>query len=110
MSKIFYDRLVIFEEVETEIDKVAQSKEERDELWGLVDETLHHKIFDTILNKLPTIHHQEFLEKFHRSPHDEALFDYLEEKIGENIEEIIKEEIGGLAYQLLEDLRTKKKK
>lgn len=109
MSKIFYDHLIILEEVESEIKKVSETKEERDELWELVDQMVHHKVFDTILGKLPKTHHEEFLDKFHKAPHDEGIFDYLKEKIGENIEEIIENEIGLLAFDLLKDLRKKKK-
>lgn len=109
MSKLFFDHLVVLEEVEAEIKKTSQTKEERDELWELIDEMLHHRVLDTILDKLHHSHHEEFLEKFHRAPHDENLIDYLKEKIGENIEELIKAEIGELAFGILSDLREKKK-
>lgn len=108
MSKLFFDHLIVLEEVEAEIKNVAQTREERDELWQLVDETVHHKVLDTILDKLHHSYHEEFLEKFHKAPYDEALLDYLKEKIGENIEEIIRNEIGTLAFELLEDLRSRK--
>ncbi|MBI4157532.1 hypothetical protein HY502_01650 [Candidatus Woesebacteria bacterium] len=110
MSKIFYDRLIILEEVEGEIKNITETKEERDELWSLVDEMVHNKVFDTILGKLPQAHHEEFLNKFHKAPHDESLIVYLKEKIGENVEELIKQEIGTLAFDLLADLKSKKKK
>ena len=108
MSKLFFDRLIILEEVEAEIKNVAETKEERDELWQLVDETIHHRVLDTILDKLHHSHHKEFLEKFHKAPYDERIMDYLKEKIGENIEELIKNEIGALAFELLEDLKSRK--
>lgn len=109
MSKLFFDHLVVLEEVDSEIKKVAQSKEEKEELWDLVDEAVHHRVLDTILDKLHHSHHEEFLEKFHKAPYDEALMGYLKEKIGGNIEEIIKAEIGELAYGILSDLQGKKK-
>lgn len=105
MSKLFYDRLIVFEEIEKEIDKSSKSPEEREELWGIVDEIVNHRVMSTILDKLPRKHHEEFLDKFHKAPHDEALFDYLKEKVGENVEELIKAEIGDLAYELLEEIR-----
>src|SRR3989304_4293940 len=98
MSKLFFDHLVSLEDLEKEIKKVATSKEEKEELWGLVDEIMHHKVMGCILNKLPRDNHEEFLEMFHKHPHDEDLIDYLQEKIGENIEELIKGEIGNLAF------------
>lgn len=109
MSKLFFDHLIVLEEVDSEIKNVAETKEERDELWGLVDEMVQHRVMDTILDKLHHSHHEEFLEKFHKAPHDESLIDYLKIKIGENVEELIKNEIGALAFDLLDDLREKKK-
>lgn len=105
MSKIFYDHLIVLEEVEAEIKNSAQTEEERHELWQLVDEIVHSKVLEFLLDRLPSVHHNEFLEKFHAAPYDERLIDYLEEKIGENIEELLKEEIGGLAYEILGEIR-----
>ncbi len=107
MSKLFFDHLIVFEEIESEIDKSAKSPEEREELWGIVDEIVNHRVMAAILDKLPKKHHEEFLDMFHKAPHDEALFDYLKEKVGENVEELIKGEIGDLAYELLEEIRGK---
>ena len=96
------------EEVDVYIKKAASTKEEREELWGLVDEIIHHRVFDVILSKLPREHHEEFLELFHARPHDEGLIDYLKDKIGENIEEVIKQELGSLAFEILKDIKNKK--
>lgn len=106
MSKIFYDRLISLEEVEIHISKVAKSSEEKEELWDLVDSIVHHKVIGAILGKLPQTSHQEFLDKFHKAPYDETLFDYLKEKIGPDVEELIRAEIGDLAYEILKELKT----
>ena len=108
MSKVFYDKLIVLEEIEMEIKKVAKTKEEKEELWAIVDETIHHRVIGKVLEKLPKESHQEFLEMFHLSPHDENILTYLQEKIGENVEEIIKQEIGDLAYELLKEIRGTK--
>lgn len=109
MSKLFFDHLIVLEEVDVLVKKTAQTNEEREELWELIDEIVHHKVLDVILGKLPQEHHHEFLEMFHTHPHDESLMDYLKEKVGENIEELIRQEIGGLSSELLESLRGPKK-
>lgn len=110
MSKIYYDRIVILEDVERQINSIAQSEEEKDELWQIVDEMVHHRVLGCVLSKLPSKHHEEFLDKFGKSPFDESLFDYLKEKIGENIEELIKQEIGGLAFEILQEIKVKNTK
>jgi len=101
MSKIFYDRLLVLDEVDAEIKAKAQSREEREELWGLVDEIVHHKLMGCVLEKLPHEHHHEFLEKFEQAPQDEGLFTFLTEKVGEDIETFLKEEIGKLKVEIL---------
>lgn len=108
MSQIFYDRLVVLETFGKEVKKNTSSKDEEIEVWNLVDDILSHKIMDLILEKLPVKHHGEFIEKFLEAPYDEKIFDYLKDKIEDNIEELIKAEIGDLANGLLEDIKGEK--
>ena len=110
MSKIFYDHIIVLEDVDNEIKSIAQSHEERDELWQLVDEIIHNRVLGKLLDVLPKDNHEEFLDKYHTAPHDEGLIGYLTEKIGENVEEIIKQEIGGLAFEILQEIKGKKEK
>ncbi|KKQ52477.1 hypothetical protein A2865_03445 [Candidatus Woesebacteria bacterium RIFCSPHIGHO2_01_FULL_39_17] len=105
MSRIFYDHLIILTEVESEVKGVAQTQEDREELWKLIDEIIHHKVLGTILDSLPREYHEEFLEKFHNSPHDERHISYLNEKIGGNIEDVIREEIKLLEKEILEEMK-----
>lgn len=106
MSKIFYDHVLDLKKVDKEIRKVAKTPEEREELWALVDEMIHHKVMGCILDNLPRAHHEEFLELFHKSPHDEGLlFGYLKSKVGDNFEELIRQEIMGFSSELLEVLK-----
>jgi hypothetical protein len=105
MSKIFYDDLVVFESLEVHVKNIAQTPEEREELWKIIDETLHHRMMGCILDYLPEELHEEFLEKFHHAPHDEGLFDYLDEKTQKDIRAIVKEEIIKLEQELLKELR-----
>ena len=106
MSKLFYDHLVELKEIDKQIKKVAKTSAEREELWGLVDEMIHHKVFGCILDKLPKEHHEEFLGMVHKSPHDsEYLFVYLRERVGSDIETIIKKEIENFSVDLLRDIK-----
>ena len=107
MSHIFYDRLIVFEEVETEIKKVAKTSEEKEELWREIDEIIHHKLMGCVLEKLPKECHHEFLKKFEKAPYDEGLFKFLTEKIGEDIEEFLKVETEKLKTELLQLIKGK---
>jgi hypothetical protein len=107
MSKLFFDHLLDFKKLDRAIKKIAKTKEEKEEIWVLVDEIVHHKAMGCILDKLHHHHHEEFLEMFHQNPHDEELlFSYLKGKIGENIELILKEELGNLAFDLLKETKS----
>lgn len=105
MSKIFYDHLLELEKIDKQIKKIAKTKEEREEIWAIIDEIIHHKAIGCVLEKLPRENHVEFLEMFHSSPHDEdRIFGYLKEKVGNNVEEILKLELGNLAFELLQEI------
>ena len=101
MSKVFYDHLVDLEKVEKYIKKIAKTPEEREELYSLVDEILHHKMLGCVLDKLPSEHHEEFLTRFSEKPHDEGLLVFLGERIKEDVEEFIRREVRMLAGELL---------
>lgn len=113
MSKLFFDHLVELKEIDREIKKIAKTAGEREELWGLVDEIIHHKVMGCILDRLPREHHEEFLELYTGRPHDEKLlFDYLKEKVGADMEEVIRSEMEKLSVELLGEIHphTKKQK
>ncbi len=107
MSKLYYDRLIAFEEVEAEIKKVAKTPEEKEELWREIDEIIHHKLMGCVLEKLPKSYHHEFLEKFEKAPKDEGLFKFLTEKVGEDIEDFLKLEMEKLKTELLQLIKGK---
>lgn len=107
MSKLFYDHLVLLEEIEEIIGKKAKSHEEREELWQLIDELVHHRVIGCILEVLPEEYHHEFLERFHSCPYEEGLIGFINERIEENIEELIKSEISRLSQEIISELGEK---
>ncbi len=107
MSKLFFDHLIYLEEVEIEIKKTASSKEEQEELWKLVDSIVTHKVLGKVLDKLPRVHHEEFLELFHKYPHDEqVIFGYLKQKAGKSIEDDLKRDLADLGSDLLKEIKS----
>jgi len=107
MSKIFYDHLLELDKVEKSIKKVSSTKEEAIELWGIVDEIIHHRVFGCVLEQLPEKHHREFLEMFHSAPGDEKLLNYLKEKIKNDITIIIKEIVAALVLEIIDNFEIK---
>ncbi len=107
MTKLFFDNLIAFEEVEVIIKKTTSSNEEKEELWGLVDELVNHKVVEKILDKLPRQHHEEFLALVHECPHDEVIvFEYLNGKVGHDVREELQNELKGISADILHELRT----
>lgn len=107
MSKLFYDHLISFKEIEIAVKKHATSSEEKEEFDQLVDSIVNGKVLEKVLDKLPNEHHEEFLALFHSSPHDEiAIFQYLKNKTNnDNIEEDLGKEIKGISADLLKELK-----
>ena len=101
MSILFYDHLVVIKGLDKRIKKLASSNDEMQELWFYIEELIHHKVLGCVLENLPGEHHNEFLEKFHKSPHDKELIKYLNTKSGKNIEKLIKLEVQKLSKELL---------
>jgi hypothetical protein len=110
MAKVFYDKLVALEHIEKEINKLAETKEEKEELWKIVDEYVHHRMLGCILGKLPHAHHEEFLAKFVEKPHSEGIFDFLRERITDDVETFLREEVYLIGSELMEVIKGKKVK
>lgn len=104
MSTVFYDRLIILDDIDKVIKNHAGSEEERAELWHLVDEIIHHRVMGCILDQLPQEKHHEFLEKFTANPHDESLLDWLGTWIGD-VAGAIGTEIKEISSDILKDIK-----
>ena len=102
MSKIFYDHLLDFGELEKEIKRNVKSREEREEIYRPIDEIVHHRVLGCVLDRLPHHCHREFLDEFSKKPYDLSLLNYLRKHIVDDIEEFIREEIRHLSVELLE--------
>lgn len=107
MSILYYDHLIVIENLDKKIKKATASNDERQELWSYVEELIHHRVMDCCLCNLPAEHHTEFLDKFHKCPHDVGLLKYLNEKIGKDVEKLIKIEIKKLSDELQPKLNKK---
>jgi ribonucleotide reductase alpha subunit len=101
MSTLFFDKLIVLDKLDLHIKKKYESNEERQELWQMVEEIIHHKVMGCCLDHLPKEHHNEFLDLFHKSPYDENLLKFLSDKTKKDMKKIIKDEIKLLTKDLL---------
>ncbi|OGM30110.1 hypothetical protein A2801_03865 [Candidatus Woesebacteria bacterium RIFCSPHIGHO2_01_FULL_41_10] len=101
MSRLFYDHLLDLDELETRVKVITKDREEQNEIFRLIDEIVHHRVVGCILNHLPEEHHEKFLVHLSERPHDKQILDFLRDKILEDIEGFIKQEIRTVAIELL---------
>lgn len=107
MSQIWYDHLILLDDIDVELAKLKLEPVELEELHQLIDETIHLRIMDKVLQVLPSEHHSAFLIEFKKRPHDDTLIDYINAKIESSVEEHIAKEIENLKTEILEDLKIK---
>ncbi len=89
MGRIFFDNLIEIEQVEIYIDRVAETHEEKEDLWELVDEYINRKIVSSILSQLDENSQEEFLSMFLTKPYDSGINDYLDSKLDDPLEYLI---------------------
>jgi hypothetical protein len=110
MSKVFYDQLVVIEDIYQELDNHLLSDDERTELKNLADQHLHHHILTVILNHLPAHHHPFFLENLLKGPNDAKLLSFLKKEIKADIESVIKSEAAKIKKDILSEISKAKNK
>lgn len=98
MSKLFYDHLIVIEEITAVTGNDKKTLE-------LVDRILQNEILDVILTYLPRDRHEEFLKKFHAAPHDMRLMQYLTDHSAVNIELAILDRANKTKRKLLRHLK-----
>lgn len=105
MSKLFFDKYISLKKVEKYIAQVSDSIEEKQELWSLIDEIVHHRVLHCMLDELPKKHHKKFLMKLYDAPHDEDILNFLQEKISKDVKSFIELEIESIEHEILKDLQ-----
>lgn len=108
MKKIFYDHLIIIEEITAVFDLHGIRGSEREEFLAIIDKTLHQEILHSILTHLPLIHHEEFLIRFHGAPHDPSLMAFLRERTSVDIEKEILKSANAVKKKVLRDIESAK--
>lgn len=109
MSKLFYDHLIDFSELDRLIKKHVKDTEARHEIYHLVDEIVHHRVVGCILDRLPKDNHKEFLNHVKDRAHDESIIEFIRSRVSEDVEEFIRHEVYVLGTELLSMFADSKK-
>ena len=102
MSRIFYDHLTMFEKIAPKVGMHMSSPIERGEIWHIIDELTHHRVVHLILEKLPLEHHEKFLQKFAKAPYDNRIVHFLEEHLGDDIQQVIASDLALFEEEILQ--------
>jgi hypothetical protein len=106
MSSLFFDQLINLDKITKTIKKVSSTKEEEIELWGVVDEIVHHQVLGCILENLPKKHHRQFLDMFNQNPSDEQILVFLQKNTKTNISSAIKRVIDTFCLEIIGGLEN----
>ena len=85
MSKIFYDHLIMIDDLFIEVDILIMEDHEKANVRRLIDEIAHQKIITRILELLPQTDHEEFLTRLYNAPQDVRHLTYLCERVSQDI-------------------------
>jgi len=104
MSKLFYDHIILLDEIFVELDTIDLIEAERETAKQMIDELVQHRVLTFVLDLLPAQKHESFLIAFHAMPYDPAnlqLLNKLAERdvtaelvvFGETLKKELKQEI-----------------
>ena len=108
MSKIFYDHLIVIDDVLIELERHKLTAFERQEILGIIDQHVHHHVLNAILTHLPKEKHGQFLNIFHAAPYHKDLLDYLKKEVSEDIETKISGAVEKAKKEIIAEIRKKK--
>jgi hypothetical protein len=107
-TKLFYDHLILIEEIEITLVTHQITKEECEEMLHLVDKMMHSEILQEILKHLPHHHHQEFLTRFHATPHERSVMTFLKEHTLVDIEKEILQVANTVKKKVIKEIEAAK--
>ena len=107
--KIFYDHLILIEEIELILTTHQLTREECEQILHVIDKTMHSEILQTILKHLPLHKHEEFLTKFHAAPHDKSIMTFLKDHTLVDIEKEILKTANIVKHTVFKEITLAKK-
>jgi len=108
-KQIFYEHLINTEEITLTLEGDCLDKVEKEELIGLIDQTLHQQTLEVILDHLPKEFHENFLKMFSKNPYNPHLLAFIKEKVTIDIEKEISEKASKTKKEMLLDIKKSQK-
>lgn len=104
MSKLFYDHLTNFETINVLIHQITENKDEKEELWHIVEHILHHRVLEFILDSLHPHHHDTFIVMYHDAPYDHSILFFLKDKIHSGFDKDLEKYLQKLESELIKEI------
>lgn len=102
---LFYDHLVDKTEINIYLDKLDAPDNHKGKIRQLADDILHQGLLEFILQKLHPHQHTIFLDRFHATPFDPELLEYLRDHASEDIDKELRAEASRLVSLIKKDLK-----
>lgn len=106
MKKTFYHNLANVDEIMIVVDEYEVKDVERNHLLHMIENTLHHRVIDTILAHLPKHHHESFLARFTKEPEHKDLLIFIKDQSEVDIEEKIRNTAVVVQTEILSDFQS----
>lgn len=103
MKKHFYHHLITIDTLHVSLGELDLTLSEKQELLDLIEDHIHHTVFDTVLSELNEDDKKLFLSYVSQEKHDD-IWTMLKEKIVDSEEKII-QAVESLKKELHEDVK-----
>lgn len=100
MRSIFYDNLINTDELMARVSQDLHHLEQ-EALHEILEEIIHHRILEAILDEIPKAHHENFLLRFQADPNDLELFTFIKFHSPE-----IESKINQTALAVIEEIKS----
>jgi len=75
---VFYDHLIDLNDVRAQL-QVGLTEEQLIEVLTILDEALHHRVFEVVLSALPPHTHDRFVEQFAADPTSSRHLEFIQQ-------------------------------
>lgn len=106
--RYFYSEIIEIESVITSLDELDLTGEQKTHLAHLLDSTVHHTVLDAAFSCLSPEDKLVFGEKVKSDPADKTLLAFLNERV-DNIEEEMVKAVEQLKQELQKDIKEAKR-
>jgi hypothetical protein len=104
MHALFLDHYLNIDTLEKRINSLAESFEDRSNLWEIVDGIIHYQLLSFIFSVLEPKDHQFFFDLYKQAPYDLNIVAVVKQQTDIDLAPLIKNESERLQQELLEIL------